>query len=240
MAILQLRLQRINRSRFMAGMGGLLIVALMGIAVIIYANPIDITAGIRPIMRSVMALFGLKYYIAGSFICLSLIFSCLYLCRMMDRGISPWLSLLPLLLFYSSFGYFCYHFLLILQETNFLQFFAKAKRFFEMPSLANFQPLFSEQWRNFLDEKKLYLDITIIVGFFLLLTGIVVPGTKGANRYGLPKAVKVWQALIASITLLLLLSIIYAGIQLLLLDTPSQYFRDYTQFLHLLNFKQGL
>lgn len=230
-----IRLQRINRSRFLTDIGALWMVLIIALAGVIYVNPIDVTGGIRPVIQSLMNLIGLRYYFLGGFVVLALFFSYLYLGRMMDRGISPWLAVLPLILFYASFIYFFYHLLTVLQETNYLQFFAKAKRFFESPTLTNFEPLFSDRWRNFLDQKKIYLDGSILMMFLLLISGITLPGNKQSNRFGLPRNYKVSQVIIGFISLVIfVIPLFYLGIQTLLIDTPSYYFSDYEGFLNLM------
>lgn len=235
-----LKLQRMNRTRFLSDTGILILIALVGCAWIIYQYPIDFMAGIRSILKSVSDLFALKYYIVSVFAILSILFSYLYICRMMDRGVSPFISALPLLLFYGTFTYFFYAFFVLLQETNFLEFFAKAKRFFEQPSLNHFETLFSQNWRNFLDQKKVYLDIAIFSSYFLLLTGMLIPGTKGENRYGLPKLLKTPQLIGALLVLVLLVIYVYGTIPILFLDSPSQYFKDYDAFISLLDKVRGI
>lgn len=235
-----IKLQRINRSQFLTDVGALWMVIMIAIIGVIYVNPIDVTGGIRPIIQSVMNFLGMKYYFVGGFILAAMIFSYLYIGRMMDRGISPWLSVIPLLLFYGCFIYFFYHLMVVLQETNYLQFFARAKRFFEVPSLANFEPLFSDHWRDFLDQKKRYLDAAILMAFFLLIMGIGIPGSRQPNRFGSPRIYKVSQSIIGGIAgVLFILPLLYIGGQILLIDTPSLYFRDYEHFLNLLRYFTG-
>lgn len=235
-----IRLQRINRSQFLTDVGALIMIVLIALMGVIYINPIDFTGGIRPLIQSMMNLISLQYYLLGGSGLLSIVFAYLYLGRMMDRGISPWLAIFPLLLCFGSGIYFFYHLILLLQETNYLQLFAKAKRFLDNPSIANFQPLFSDEWRNFLDQKKIYLDTAILAMFFILITGIIIPGNQGENGYGMRSADKLSRIIIGLVVLMILLiPLFYIGIQILLIDTPSQYFRDYDAFLHLLHSIQG-
>ena len=110
------------------------------------------------------------------------------------------------------------------------------KRFIDAPTLANFQVLFSKEWLQFLDEKKRWIDIGILLYVVILLSAIFVPSQKKVNRYGAPQSLslsmKMMSGIFSLIFALIILATLIIFIQLLMLKTPSEYLTNFELFLH--------
>lgn len=228
---------RISVTGFLVGVGVLLLLFILMIAGIVVTHPIAPTAGVKELLKTVTDLFALKNGLIAGILILSLGFSYLYIGRMKDHGLPPLVSAIPLLFFFGTTFTFYYQFGQLLQETNFLLFFAKAKRFMQTPTVEYFQTLFSDDWRTFIDAKKPLFN-NVIYGYFVLIgSGILLAGAK-ENRYGAPPTMGIIRrlvlTLIAFVVLVIQIGIVYVLIQVLQLKTPSYYLSDYDKFMQMI------
>lgn len=234
-----LKLQRLNRRLFQLISGILWILFLIAIYTVfkLYAPSLD--ANLPAMMKFIMNMVDLKYYLLGFAIFLMLGFSFGYIGRFKDAGISPFIALIPLMLFYGLIVFFMIDLIALMKESNLLLFIAKFKKFAEEPVLVNFQGLFSTSFIQFIAEKKRWIDMGIVLYFLIVISAMVAPSQTVTNRYGNPKVLSVsvlfFSLVGAFIFWVMTIAMFYLGWQFLWLPNLAEYLVDYEQFMQLLN-----
>ncbi len=239
-----LTIPRINRRLFQLVSGALWLLFLIVVFAIFSAYAPSLNAGLPAIMKFVMNIVDLQYYLLAFVIFLMFGFSYAYIGRFKDAGISPLIALIPLLLFYGLILFFMIDLIALLKESNLLLFIAKLKKFTEVPTVANFQVLFSPEWIQFIAEKKRWMDIGIVFYILIVISAIFVPCQARENRYGNSCALSVWMQILAIIMAIMFWTmtvlVIYWGWQWIQFPNPAEYMLEYDRFMQLLNAVRGI
>lgn len=234
-----LKTPRLNRRLFqlISGMLWMFFLAVIFAVLKAYAPPLN--ANLPAMMKFIMNIVDLQYYLLGFAIFLMLGFSYGYIGRLKDAGISSLIALIPLLLFYGLIIFFMVDLIALLKESNLLLFMAKFKKFTEAPTLANFQVLFSPEWIAFIAEKKRWLDAGIVLYMMIVFSAMLVPSQKKKNRYGHPQELSLSLQIAAIVFALLFwgmtIVVVYIGWQFLMFPNLAEYLVDYDRFMQLFN-----
>lgn len=238
-----LKIPRLNRRLFQLISGILWILFLVIVFVILKAYAPPLNANLPVIMKFIMNIVDLRYYLLGFAIFLMLGFSYAYIGRLKDAGISPWIALIPLIAFYGLVVFFAKDLLTLLQESNLLFFIAKMKKFMDVPTIASFQGLFSSEWIVFIAEKKRWIDVGIMLYLLIVLSAMLVPSQAKDNRFGgqktLSTGLQLFSILLAICFWLMTIAMLYLGGHFLMMPNPVHYLENYDQFMQLLSLWQG-
>lgn len=235
-----LQLQRLNRRAFLLISGLLWLLWLIGLITVGIVYSADFSPTLPAIMKLVMNIVNLKYYLLVAMILAALVFSYAYLGRFMDGNLSPWFAVIVLGIFYSLLLWVMIDFVKLWQESNLLFFMAKLKRFLAEPTITAFQALFAPEWLKFMAEKKRLLELAIVVYLGIIVIGMVIPSQRQENRYGAPQRLSSGAQFFS-----LLFSLFFIGITIVLLalgylfwqlGNPVDYLADYEAFMELLRY----
>lgn len=235
---------RINRRLFQMVSGILWLLFLIVFFTIFRAYAPSLDANLPAIMKFVMNIVDLQYYLLAFAIFLMLGFTYAYIGRFKDAGISPLIALIPLLLFYGLIILFMIDLIALLKESNLLLFIAKLKKFTEAPTVESFQRLFSPEWIRFIAEKKRWIDVGVIFYVMIVMSAMFVPSQARDNRYGnqctLSVAIQLLSVIMAILFWMMTILVIYLGWQLIQFPNPAEYLLEYDRFMHLLNSVRGI
>lgn len=233
-----LSIPRLNRRLFLSIAGVLWLLFMIVVYAVLKAYAPFGNLSLPAIMSFIMQIVSLQYYLFAFALLLMLSFSYAYIGRLKDAGISFWISLIPLVLFYGVLVLFTWDFIALLKESNLLLFMAKMKKFIETPSLGLFQGLFSPEWITFLAEKKRWLNIAIVLYIIILISAFIAPSQSTANRYGSPKVLSItmqfFSIILSLVFVVITIGVLYLCWQFLRLPNVTDYLVDYERFMQLL------